>query len=149
MPGKLASYSGGIGLNRIFSHALSDYSIKDKTSGIELRHEIILKNISHQNSSNLMTDLVYSDDVYKKIIETLTESPLVHKIFILRNEEIFSIWTSLSKYDRESRRSFYNRELELMKFYANVEYHFDFHLAYPNDVKELLSSSVKEIFSRK
>ena len=93
--------------------------------------------------------IVYSDIVYTQIVEILSQNPLIDRIFILRTDNTFSIWTSLQRYDKESRYSLYKQELEVIKYFSPVEFHFDFHMAAPQDAKELLISSVKQIFPKR
>ena len=90
--------------------------------------------------------MVYSDIVYRQIVEILTQNPLIERVFILRTDNTFSLWTSLKKYDKEARYSLYKQELEIVKYFSPVEFHFDFHIADFQDTKELLTSSVKQLF---
>ncbi len=105
------------------------------------RYEIICKNDA--------IHVVYSDIVYRQIVEILLQNPLIDKIFILRTDNTFSIWTLLSKCTKEARYSLYKQELEVIKLFSPVEFHFDFHVADLQDTKELLNSSAKQIFPRK
>ena len=97
---------------------------------------------------NEAVHVVYSDIVYRQIVEILSGNPVIDKIFILRTDYTFSIWTSLKKYDKESRYFLYKRELEIIKYFSPVEFHFDFHIADAQDTKELLTCGARIIFPR-
>lgn len=113
-------------------------------------YEIICRNQSASpDASNLQLDVVCTNDIYGKIVEILSSEKVVEKIFLIRDVTTFSIWTSIIKNDKESRRALYKKELELMRFFSPIEFHFDFHIAYPEDTEELRLSGVKIIFSRK
>ncbi len=110
--------------------------------------EIICKSeLSGPGTSEL--EIVYTDEIYRKIVEILSKEKKVRHIFLIRDVTTFSIWTSLSDIRKENRRALYKQELEVMRLFSPVGYHFDFHIAYQEDTKELLSSGVKTIFSRK
>ena len=112
--------------------------------------EIICKNeLGDPDTSDLQLEIVYTDEIYRKIVEILSRQEKVQHIFLIRDLTTFSMWTSLSDIGRETRRALYVQELELMRLFSPVGYHFDFHIAYQEDTKELLSSGVKTIFSRK
>ena len=112
--------------------------------------EIICKNEpGDPGTSDLQLEIVYTDEIYRNIVGILSKERKVQQVFLIRDLTTFSIWTSLSDVDRETRRALYKQELELMKLFSPVGYHFDFHIAYQEDTKELLSSGVKTIFSRK
>ena len=112
--------------------------------------EIICKNNSGDpDTSDLQLEIVYTDEIYRSIVEIISKERKVQHIFLIRDLTTFSIWTSLSDIDRETRRALYKQELELMRLFSPVGYHFDFHIAYQEDTKELLSSGVKTIFSKK
>jgi len=104
-------------------------------------YEIICRNEAIQ--------IVYSDTVYRQIVEILVQDQRIDKIFILRTDNTFSIWTSLKKYDKESRYSLYKQELEVIKHFSPVEFHFDFHIADAQDTRELLASGARLLFPRK
>lgn len=93
--------------------------------------------------------IVYSDIVYRQIWEILSQNPSIKQIFILRTDNTFSIWTALKRYDKEARYSLYKRELEVIKYFSPVEYHFDFHVADSQDARELLRSGAKQIFPKR
>ena len=114
---------------------------KQFLSNASAEYEIICRNEA--------VHIIYSDIVYRQIVEILSQNPLMDKIFILRTDYTFSIWTALKKYDKEARYSLYRQELELVKYFSSVEFHFDFHLADFQDVKEILTSGAKQIFPRK
>ncbi len=100
-------------------------------------------------ASDLQLEIVYTDEIYRKIVEILSREGKTQHIFLIRDLTTFSIWTSLSDIGKETRRTLYKQELELMRLFSPVGYHFDFHIAYREDTKELLSSGVKTIFSRR
>ena len=125
-----------------------DLLVFDTTSQKEF--EIICKNEpGDPGTSDLRLEFFYTDEIYRGIIEILSKEKKVQHIFLIRDLTTFSIWTSLGDVDRETRRALYKQELELMRLFSPVGYHFDFHIAYQEDLKELLSSGVKTIFSRK
>lgn len=111
-------------------------------------YEIICKNQFLPDSSKLTLIIISTLDIYDKIIKIMIENPVIDKIFIIRENNTFCIWTSLSKYDKESRYSLYAKELEIIKYFFPVEFHFDFHLAEADDVEELLASGAKRIYSK-
>lgn len=110
-------------------------------SSISEDYEIILKDEA--------VHIVYSDEVYRQIVKILSQNTLIDRIFILRTDNTFSIWTSLKKCDKASRYFLYQQELEVIKYFSAVEFHFDFHIADPGDERELLSSSARLIFSER
>ena len=99
--------------------------------------------------SNKAIHVVYSDTVYRQIAEILFKNSLIDHVFILRTDNTFSIWTSLKKYNKESRYSLYRQELEVIKYFSPVEFHFDFHMADSEDAKELLLSGAKRLLQKK
>jgi hypothetical protein len=112
--------------------------------------EIICKNDSNEcGSSDLQLEIVYTDEIYRKIVEILSKENKVNRIFLIRDLTTFSIWTALDSTEREARRALYGKELEVVRLFSPVGYHFDFHIAYEEDDNELLSSGVKLIFSKK
>lgn len=119
---------------KLFLSNVREVSVRD----ISEDYEIILKDEA--------IHIVYSDEVYRRIVKILSQNPLIDRMFILRTDNTFSIWTSLKKYDKESRYFLYRRELEVIRYFSAVEFHFDFHIADTSDVKELLSSSARLIF---
>ena len=113
--------------------------------------EVRLREISEDYEIILKDEaihIVYSDEVYRQIVKILSQNPLIDRIFILRTNNTFSVWTSLKKYDKESRYSLYKQELEIIKYFSPVEFHFDFHMADAQDTKELLTSGARVIFPR-
>jgi len=109
-------------------------------SNVSEDYEIVCKNES--------VHVIYSDIVYRQIAEILSGPSLVDKIFILRTDNTFSIWTSLRRYDKETRYLLYKQELEVIKHFSSIEFHFDFHIADPQDTEELLTSGAKLISSK-
>jgi len=117
----------------------NSHVIKQFFSNSSENYEIICRNDT--------VNIVYSDIVYRQIVDILSGNPFIDKIFILRSDNTFSIWTSLKKYDRETRYSLYRQELEVIKYFSPVEFHFDFHVADAQDAKELLTSA-KQVFPK-
>ena len=112
--------------------------------------DIICRNeLGFCGTSDIELEIVYTDEIYRTIVEILSKEEKVQCIFLIRDSTTFLIWTSLSDVDGETRRSLYKYELELMRKFSFIGYHFDFHIAYQEDTKELLSSGVTKIFSRK
>lgn len=125
------------------------YLVSDQTNTYKQRR--FLSNVSEDYEiicRNEAVHVVYSDIVYRQIVEILSGNPVIDKIFILRTDNTFSIWTSLKKYDKESRYFLYKQELEVIKYFSPVEFHFDFHIADAQDTKELLTSGARIIFPR-
>ncbi len=118
-------------------------------SASQKEYEIICRNKpGRPDTSGLQLEIVYTDNMYRKIVEILSSAKIVKNIFLIRDFTTFSIWTSIKDFSKESRRALYEKELEVMRFFSSVEFHFDFHIAYPEDTKELLSSGIKIIYSR-
>lgn len=111
-------------------------------------YEIILKNLYPPDLSKITLTFVSTNDIYNKIAELLSKADVVDKIFLIREENTFCIWTSLYKYDKKARYALYNQELEIVKYFSPIEFHFDFHLAQLDDIEELLASGAKIIYSR-
>ena len=126
--------------------------LNDQTNVYVSRRSFTNTNASEEYEiicSNKAIHVVYSDTVYRQIAEILFKNGLIDHVFILRTDNTFSIWTSLKKYDKESRYSLYRQELEIIKYFSPVEFHFDFHMADPQDAKELLFSGAKRLFQKK
>lgn len=126
------------------------YSVSDQTDGHVKRQ--FFSNVSENYEiicGSEMVHLVYSDIVYRQIEEILSQGSSIERIFILRTDNTFSIWTALKKYSKEARYSLYKQELEVIKYFSPVEFHFDFHVADPQDVRELLTSGAKQIFPKR
>lgn len=126
------------------------YSANDQTN-IPVKRQFF-SNVSEDYEiicGNEVVHIVYSDIVYRQIEEILSQGSSIERIFILRTDNTFSIWTALKKYNKEARYSLYKRELEVIKYFSPVEFHFDFHVADRQDFKELLASGVKQIFLKR
>lgn len=140
----MGNYTDKCGFKKTFSGDFRDIDTKSKT----LDYEIICRNQSTPDSSGLRLVLISTADIYNEMVKILSKNPVIEKIFIIREENTFYIWTALSQYDKNARYSLYNSELEIIKHFASVEFHFDFHLAEPDDVEELLSSGAKIIYTK-
>lgn len=141
---KNGSYTSLSAIKRITSGNFREISTESK----RFDYEIICKNQSPLESSNLPLLLLSTIDIYNKIVEVLTENSFVERIFIIRENNTFCIWTALSKYDKETRYSLYNKELEIIRYFSPVEFHFDFHLAEKDDIEGLLASGAKIIYTK-
>jgi len=125
---------------RLVSDQTDTYKQRRFLSNASEDYEIICRNEA--------IHIVYSDIIYRQIVEILSESPVIDQIFVLRTDNTFSIWTSLKKYDKESRYFLYKQELEIIKYFSPVEFHFDFHIADTQDTKELLTSGARVVFPK-
>lgn len=127
------------------------YSFNDQTNTHAKRQ--FFSNIAEDYEiicGNEVVHVLYSDIVYRQIEEILSQGSMIERIFILRTDNTtFSIWTALKKYNKEARYSLYKGELEVIKYFSPVEFHFDFHIADPQDSKELLASGAKQIFPKR
>lgn len=140
----MGNYTDKCEFKKTFSGDFIDIDTKSKA----LDYEIICRNQSTPDSSELRLVLISTADIYNEMVKILSKNPVIEKIFIIREENTFCIWTALSQYDKNARYSLYNSELGIIKHFANVEFHFDFHLAEPDDVEELLSSGAKIIYTK-
>jgi hypothetical protein len=109
-------------------------------------YEILAKQSYLPDSSRLKLDLILTDDIYRKIADLLSDSRVINKIFLLREENTFCIWTSLRESGKDSRHALYAQELKIIEFFSRTEFHFDFHLAEADDTEELLASGAKIIY---
>lgn len=107
-------------------------------------YEIIVK----KDTSKMEYALVSTNDIYNKIAEILSKAKVVDRIFLIREENTFCIWTSLQRYDKNARYALYNQEIEIIKDFYSVGFHFDFHLAEPEDIEELLASGARLIYPK-
>lgn len=112
-------------------------------------YEIVARSYYAPNSSEMEFFEFFTNDVYEAIIKKLTQHRSVEKIFIIREENTFCIWTSLREYDKKARYELYNAELEIIKDFSRIEFHFDFHLADPDDTEGLLISGAKLIYPKR
>ena len=119
-----------------------DFDTRDK----KYEYEIIARSDYAPNSSEMEFSQFSTNVIYDTIIEKLTKNQFIEKIFIIREENTFCIWTSLCKYDKKVRYELYNAELEVIKNFARIEFHFDFHLADPDETEGLLSAGAKLIY---
>lgn len=126
----------------------TDNFIEANTKTADQEYEIIVKNPYLPYSSGMDIILISTNDIYDKIVEILCKSKLIDKIFIVREENTFCIWAALKKYDRSDRYALYNQELEVIKYFSPVEFHFDFHLAEADDVIELQDSGARIIYPK-
>ena len=110
-------------------------------------YEIIVRN-PVSDSTNLFLDMVSTNDIYNKIADILSKSGVVDKIFIIREENTFCIWTVLNRGDKDARQYVYASELEIIRYFSSIEFHFDFHLADPEDLEELVDSGIKLIYPK-
>jgi hypothetical protein len=108
-------------------------------------YEIICPN-TLTNGWDIQT--VPTDSIYKKISELIAGDPGVDAIFVLRTMNTFRVWTRLRHSEKQTRYALYEKELEVIKFYKNIEFHFDFHVALAEDEEGLQQSGAKLIFRR-
>lgn len=137
-------YTSGSRVREAFSGNFREADTKSKPR----EYEIILKNPYPLDTSETILTVVLTNDIYNKIVELLSKAGVVSKIFLIREENTFCIWTSLCKYDKKARYALYSQELEVVKYFSPVEFHFDFHLAQLDDIEELLASGAKIIYPR-
>ncbi|MBM3252909.1 MAG: hypothetical protein FJZ16_01490 [Candidatus Omnitrophica bacterium] len=137
-------YTDGHRLRRFFSNNFRETD----TKSVPQEYEIMLESLYPPDSSEITLTLISTNDIYNKITEILSKSEVVDKIFIIREENTFCIWTSLYKYDKNSRYALYSKELEVIKYFSKIEFHFNFHLAEPDDIEELLASGAKRIYPK-
>ncbi len=128
-------------------YTTSDFRETDTKSKPQ-EYEIIVKSFYSLDSSKITLTLVSTNDIYNKIAQLLSKTKVVDKIFIIREENTFCIWTSLRRYDKNSRYALYKQELEIIQYFSAVEFHFDFHLAESDDLEDLLASGAKIIYPK-
>lgn len=115
----------------------------------EYEYEIIARSNYAPDSSEMEFFEFLTNDVYDTIIKKLTQCGSIDKVFIIREENTFCIWTSLRGYDKKARYELYSAELEIIKEFSRIEFHFDFHLADPDDSEGLLVSGAKLIYPKR
>lgn len=128
-------------------------SLTNNFQGFETRvkeheYEIVARSNYVPNSSEMEFLVFSTNSIYDAIITKLTQCGSIEKIFIIREENTFCIWTSLRDYDKKKRYELYNAELEIIKDFSRIEFHFDFHLADPDDIEGLLISGAKLIYPK-
>jgi hypothetical protein len=128
-------------------------SLTNNFQGFETRvkkheYEIVARSNYIPNSSEMEFLVFSTNSIYDAIITKLTQCGSIEKIFIIREENTFCIWTSLRDYDKKKRYELYNAELEIIKDFSRIEFHFDFHLADPDDIEGLLISGAKLIYPK-
>lgn len=122
-----------------------DFDTRDKKH----EYEIVAGSRYVPNSSEMEFFEFFTNDVYAAIVKKLTQHQSIERIFIIREENTFCIWTSLRAYDKKARYELYNAELEIIKDFSRIEFHFDFHLADPDDMEGLLISGAKLIYPKR
>ncbi|MBI2560013.1 MAG: hypothetical protein HYW14_02640 [Planctomycetes bacterium] len=129
------------------TYITSDFKEFD-TKSKEKEYEIVVKNLYPPDTSEIEFVWVSTNDIYDKIAGLLYKAKVVDRIFLVREENTFCIWTSLQRYDKNARYALYNQEIEIIKYFSSVEFHFDFHLAEPEDIEELLASGARLIYPK-
>jgi len=105
--------------------------------------EIFIREEAGDNTA-LPISVVYTSEIYDKIVKILTEVEGINKILFLRSENVFYIWTIIYENNKNTRCSVYGKELEIIKELS--AFSFDFNLAKENDVERLLSAGAKKIY---
>lgn len=128
---------------------LTDNFQRFETRVKEHEYEIVAKSAYAPNSSEMEFLVFSTNSIYDDIIKKLTQCQSIEKIFVIREVNTFCIWTSLHDYDKKKRYELYNAELEIIKDFSRIEFHFDFHLADPDDIEGLLISGARLIYPKK
>ncbi len=83
---------------------------------------------------------------YEPIAGILCQSEVVDRILIAREGKLLRVWSVLASCEKSLRSAFYDRELEVMDVFTELD--FDFNLARPEEVKGLLSSGCINAYTR-
>lgn len=93
---------------------------------------------------------VNSQDLVFTIINYLSQEKCVNKVLLLKEKDLFHVWTVIDEYNNENnRKSVYRQECNLMKYMAKINLHFDFYLIESEEVKDTLSSGAVIVYERK
>ena len=133
-----------VSIRKFFSgRFLKNYTVSENNYEVICRHEFL-----PEESRDLNFNWIYTDDVYKKIVGLMSQSQAVDKIFLLKDNNVFNIWTILTENDKRTRYSLYEKELEVIRFFSSIQIYFDFNLANSGEESELLFSGAKLIFDK-